>query len=159
MPGNHDHHLLSAWLERRARDGIAPELGLESAVEWAPGRGAGNGGAWLRGRDRVRVAYPGVWLRDDVYATHGHYCDRHTTVPMFERLGAGAMARIVREPADGPRRAEDYEAALGADLRLDPRASPRAAGPESARARTGPPRRRGARWPGSTTAEHGGGGL
>src|SRR5262249_4824712 len=60
----------------------------------------------------VRVAYPGVWLRDDVYASHGHYCDRHTTVPMFERLGAGAMARIVREPESGPRRAEDYEAIL-----------------------------------------------
>ena len=40
-------------------------------------------------------AYPGVWLRDDVYAIHGHYVDRHTTVPMFERLGAGVMARLV----------------------------------------------------------------
>jgi hypothetical protein len=61
---------------------------------------------------RLRVAYPGVWLREDTYATHGHYCDRHTTVPMFERLGAGAMARIVREPAAGPANAEDYEATL-----------------------------------------------
>jgi hypothetical protein len=31
---------------------------------------------------------------------------------MFERLGAGAMARIVRQPAGGPRAAEDYEAIL-----------------------------------------------
>jgi hypothetical protein len=53
-----------------------------------------------------------VWLRDDVYAIHGHYADRHTTVPMFERLGAGVMARVVRDPADGPARAEDYEAVL-----------------------------------------------
>ncbi len=29
---------------------------------------------------------------------------------MFERLGAGAMARIVGEPASGPERVEDYEA-------------------------------------------------
>src|SRR5581483_8719831 len=58
-------------------------------------------------------AYPGVWLRPDVYAFHGHYGDRHTTVPMFERLGAGAMARIVGEPGGGPGSAEDYEAVLG----------------------------------------------
>ena len=58
------------------------------------------------------MAYPGVWLRDDVYATHGHYCDRHTTVPMFERLGAGVMARIISEPDGAPVSAEDYERVL-----------------------------------------------
>ena len=31
---------------------------------------------------------------------------------MFERLGAGIMARLVRDSADGPARAEDYEAVL-----------------------------------------------
>jgi hypothetical protein len=31
---------------------------------------------------------------------------------MLERLGAGVMARIVREPADGPDTAEDYERVL-----------------------------------------------
>jgi hypothetical protein len=47
-----------------------------------------------------------------VYATHGHYCDRHTTVPMFERLAAGVMARLAAEPDGGPRRPEEYEATL-----------------------------------------------
>ena len=61
---------------------------------------------------RVRVAYPGVWLREDVYATHGHYGDRHNTVPILERLGAGLTVRVAGEPAGGPARAEDYEAAL-----------------------------------------------
>ncbi|MDQ6776146.1 MAG: hypothetical protein M3071_08010, partial [Actinomycetota bacterium] len=37
---------------------------------------------------------------------------RHTTIPMFERLGAGVMARLVGEPLGGPARAEDYEAML-----------------------------------------------
>ena len=60
----------------------------------------------------MRAAYPGVWLRGDVYAIHGHYADRHTTVPMFERLGAGAMARLARDAPTGPARAEDYEAIL-----------------------------------------------
>jgi hypothetical protein len=60
----------------------------------------------------VRLAYPGVWLREDVYAIHGHYLDRHITIPTFERLAAGAMARVVGEmPADAAS-PEDYEAAL-----------------------------------------------
>jgi hypothetical protein len=61
---------------------------------------------------RVRASYPGVWLRGDIYATHGHYSDRHNTVPLLERLGAGTVARIVGEPAGGPTAAEDYEGTL-----------------------------------------------
>jgi hypothetical protein len=111
VPGNHDHHLLGAWLERRARPGPPPPLGLEAAVDWRAGETLAVVAGWIEPAE-MRVAYPGVWLREDVYATHGHYCDRHTTVPMFERLGAGAMARIVRQPPAGPERAEDYEAIL-----------------------------------------------
>ena len=65
------------------------------------------------GADRVRVRYPGTWLRDDVYVTHGHYLDRHTTVPTLERLAIGAVARVAGEPAGGPAGAEDYETLLG----------------------------------------------
>jgi hypothetical protein len=111
VPGNHDHHLLSAWLERRARRDAPPPLDLESAVDWRPGEPLATVARWL-GPASVRAAYPGVWLREDVYATHGHYSARHTTIPMFERLGAGAMARVLGEPPGGPARAEDYEAAL-----------------------------------------------
>ena len=54
-----------------------------------------------------------MWLRDDVYATHGHYADRHTTVPILERLGAGVLARVVGQRGRRARRsAEDYEAML-----------------------------------------------
>lgn len=109
--GNHDHHLLGRWLERRASDAVPPELGLESAVDCEGDDALATVASWLAPAS-VRAAYPGVWLRDDVYATHGHYLDRHTTVPMFERLGAGAMARIVREAPSGPTRAEDYERVL-----------------------------------------------
>jgi hypothetical protein len=111
VPGNHDHHLAAGWLARRARDTEPAPLGLESAVDWEAGEALGRVASWLEPA-RVRAAYPGAWLRDDVYAIHGHYGDRHTTVPMFERLGAGAMARIVRDSANGPARAEDYEAVL-----------------------------------------------
>lgn len=111
VPGNHDHHLLAGWLERRARDGVPAPLALENAVDWRRGEALATMAGWL-GPARVRVAYPGVWLRDDVYATHGHYLDRHTTVPTFERLGAGLMAAVVHDRFDGPRRVEDYERAL-----------------------------------------------
>jgi hypothetical protein len=107
VPGNHDHALLRGWLERR--DG-AP-LGLESEVDWDPREGLG-GLVECLAPTRVRVAYPGVWLREDVYAIHGHYGDRHNTVPIVERLGAALNVRLAGEPAGGPRRAEDYEAAL-----------------------------------------------
>jgi hypothetical protein len=116
VPGNHDHRLLASWLERRASDHDPPPLGLETAVDWRAGEPLARLAGWLGPRGsavRPDVAYPGCWLRDDVYATHGHYSDRHATVPMFERLGAGAMARLAGEGAGGPQAAEDYEAILG----------------------------------------------
>ena len=59
----------------------------------------------------VEVAYPGLWLRDDVYATHGHYLDLHFPIPMPERLAAGLMARLVGAVPD-PATPDDYEAVL-----------------------------------------------
>jgi hypothetical protein len=108
VAGNHDHGLLRGWIERR--DPAVP-LGLQSAVEWDPREPLGALAAALAPA-RVRVAYPGVWLREDVYAIHGHYGDRHNTVPILERLGAGVTVRVAGEPDGGPARAEDYEAAL-----------------------------------------------
>jgi hypothetical protein len=116
VPGNHDHRLLVPWLERRARDRSPAALGLAAAVDWRAGEPLARLAAWLAPRGsgiELDVAYPGCWLRDDVYATHGHYSDRHATVPMFERLGAGAMARLAGEGPAGPQSAEDYEAILG----------------------------------------------
>ena len=111
VPGNHDHRLLRGWFERRAARPEVGSLGLESVAQWMEGDPLAAVAAAVAPAS-LRVYYPGLWLRDDVYATHGHYLDRHITVPILERLGAGVMARIVGEPAGGPRRAEDYEATL-----------------------------------------------
>jgi len=107
VPGNHDHALLRGWLERRDPS----PLGLESEVAWDPHEPLGAVVQALAPAN-VRVVYPGVWLRGDTYAIHGHYGDRHNTVPIIERLGAGLTVRLTREPPGGPTRAEDYEAAL-----------------------------------------------
>ncbi len=111
VAGNHDHHLLSRWFERRGATVQPPPLGLETLVDWREDDTLATL-AGLLAPATVRAAYPGVWLRRDIYATHGHYCDRHTTVPLFERISAGGMARVIGEPPAGPASVDDYEAIL-----------------------------------------------
>jgi hypothetical protein len=112
LAGNHDHGLVAGWIDARLL--TEPSGFLELECRLAPEE-AGPLAAALAGNAapaRVGVAYPGVWLRDDVYAIHGHYSDLHTTVPTFERLAAGAMARwVISLPKEGAT-ADDYEAAL-----------------------------------------------
>jgi hypothetical protein len=111
--GNHDHGLLAPCLMRRAVTEPPPApLGTATPLRALAGEPLERVCAAL-GAERVTVSYPGVWLRDNVYATHGHYLDRHTTVPTLERLAIGAVVRIAREPPGGPASAEDYEALLG----------------------------------------------
>ena len=110
VPGNHDHRLLGPWRERRAVLAGPSELGLENDVDWRDDEPLGALAQAL-GPARVRAAYPGVWLRQDVYAIHGHYLDRHITVPILERVGAGAMLRLTGPP-NGLAGAERYEAIL-----------------------------------------------
>ncbi len=109
--GNHDHYLVHGWSERRAAARVPPVLGLQDEV--APGAGEPLARlVELLAPARVRVVYPGVWLRDDVYAIHGQYLDLHLTVPTLERLGAGVMRRVVDLDPSGPRSADDYEMVL-----------------------------------------------
>lgn len=111
VPGNHDHALVAPWLERRHRDEAPPPLGLaETASVLASDTAAVL--AQAAQPARLTLAYPGVWLRDDVYAMHGHYLDRHITVPTLERLSAGAMGRIVGALPPSGAVPNDYERAL-----------------------------------------------
>src|SRR3954447_2996361 len=106
VPGNHDHALAGPWLDHRVRP-----LGLETRVKPQTASPLARQVAGWLGARPVEVAYPGVWLRDGVYATHGHYLDPHGTVPTFERLAAGVMSRMVGGVPD-PAVAEDYERVL-----------------------------------------------
>jgi metallophosphoesterase superfamily enzyme len=110
--GNHDHGLIAGWIDGRLLTEPSGFLGLEHRI---PPEEVGPLAAALAGHAapaRVTVAYPGMWLRDDVYAIHGHYCDVHTTVPTFERLATGAMARWVVDLPDSGATPDDYEAVL-----------------------------------------------
>jgi hypothetical protein len=61
---------------------------------------------------RVRLAYPGLRLRDDVYATHGHYLDAHLTIPRVEGVLAGITGRVAGVRHGTARTPAEYEASL-----------------------------------------------
>jgi len=110
VPGNHDFRLISPWLTWRSRNGPEP-LGLQERA----GPEASIGTRAIAGMLQpasLDVVYPGVWLGDGVYATHGHYLDRHVTIPSFERLGSGVLGRLLRAPAERAAGPDDYEVAL-----------------------------------------------
>jgi len=112
VPGNHDHALIDPWLVARGRRSAPEPMGIAETV--SPRRASPIAAAMERALApaEVVVSYPGTWIREDVWATHGHYLDAHGTLPTFERLAAGAMARLVG-PLPAPRATpDDYEAIL-----------------------------------------------
>jgi UDP-2,3-diacylglucosamine pyrophosphatase LpxH len=71
VPGNHDAPLIRRWaLAQGTR--LEPSHVVPSAASPALESLLG----WLRPA-RSRASYPGVWLRERVWATHGHYLDHH----------------------------------------------------------------------------------
>ena len=107
VPGNHDHRLAEPLLEEVALAGGS--LGLEHRA-LPEGEALTRIAAWL-GDAELSVAYPGVWLRDDVYAIHGHYADCHMTLPRMECLAAAAVMRAAGRPPELTAPA-DYERIL-----------------------------------------------
>lgn len=106
VPGNHDHALVGALcasiggeralrsLEHRLRPAPAHPL-ARLASELAP--------------VRLDFAYPGLWVDDGVYATHGHYMDAHSPVPMVECLAIALAARLRGGPPGLGSTPGDYE--------------------------------------------------
>jgi hypothetical protein len=111
VAGNHDHALVERWLARR--DG---PLSLEQRMTPNEASDLAAALAGRFGKADVEFAYPGVWLREDVYATHGHYLDAHITVPTFERLVIATSARLALDARGGRwndvHSPDDYEALL-----------------------------------------------
>jgi len=108
VPGNHDHRFAEPLLDQVA---LSEEgtLGLEQRTGARDGA-IGKISDWL-GHTELEVAYPGLWLRNDVYAMHGHYMDCHLTLPRAECLAANVLMRISDRPPD-PAEPMDYERVL-----------------------------------------------
>jgi hypothetical protein len=123
VPGNHDHRLAEPLLDELSvadaavadrggagaptqPDDARTPLDLEQVAGPSPGPTAAID-TWL-GPASLRIAYPGLWLREDVYATHGHYMDAHLNLPRAECLAVATLARLSRQiPAAAT--AADYE--------------------------------------------------
>jgi UDP-2,3-diacylglucosamine pyrophosphatase LpxH len=92
VPGNHDVSMVRPWI--RAQDGA-----------WHPGSGVPRDATPELARvtaalapARVSVNYPGVWLSERVWATHGHYLDRHLLPESAFGITRGLLGRL---PHDG----------------------------------------------------------
>ncbi len=110
VAGNHDHALIETWLEHRSELPAPPPLGVEQRIDASAASSMMALLAEWSAPARLTVAYPGLWVRPDVYATHGHYLDCHLTIPTLERLGIGAMGRLMRRPTRAFIGPDDYEA-------------------------------------------------
>ena len=71
VPGNHDRPLVRGWIRHR---GASLEPDSRVPADASP---LLHEQVSLLGAESVEVRYPGVWLADGVWATHGHYLDRH----------------------------------------------------------------------------------
>jgi hypothetical protein len=105
VPGNHDHRLLGHWLER-VKEGDRGS-GLAEIVE-QPHFYGGEIDRWL-GETRLEMRYPGYWVREDVFAHHGHYLDSHITLPTIERPSIATIDRIGGKPTGRRATPQDYE--------------------------------------------------
>jgi hypothetical protein len=93
VPGNHDAPLVRPYLRAHGGpatvDAVIPSAAtpaLEALTRWlAPAS--------------VRVHYPGVWLADGVWATHGHYLDLHLLPESGYGIARGLLGRLPRDGA------------------------------------------------------------
>jgi hypothetical protein len=104
LPGNHDARFAEPLLDRLSLEG--EPLPLDAVAEPTPGPLATIAAALAPAR--LRIAYPGIWLREDVYATHGHYMDLHLRLPRAECVLLAAIGRFAG-PLPDPAVPADYE--------------------------------------------------
>jgi UDP-2,3-diacylglucosamine pyrophosphatase LpxH len=106
VPGNHDAALVGGWLRAR---GMSAAVDAPIPCDATPLLARVT--SWL-GPASVRVHYPGVWLGERVWATHGHYLDRHLLPETAYGIARGLLGRVPR----GAATPVDYERAGGPSL-------------------------------------------
>lgn len=106
VPGNHDAPFVADWARTQGQR-LAPDSAVEPAATPLLARAT----SWLAPA-RVRIHYPGVWLSEGVWATHGHYLDRHLLPESAFGIARGLLGRLPRSGAVPI----DYELAGGPSL-------------------------------------------
>ena len=88
VPGNHDRPLVARWI-RQLGTGLAPDscVPLDATPDLA------RLASWLAPA-RVQAHYPGAWLAPGVWATHGHYLDRHLLPEAAFGVTRGLLGRV-----------------------------------------------------------------
>jgi Calcineurin-like phosphoesterase len=106
VPGNHDARLVHSWALARGESlGIADDVDLTATPELS------MLASWLAPA-QVQCSYPGFWVSDRIWATHGHYLDRHLIPETAFGLRRSAITRLLgrRAPPQGLRGAPiEYE--------------------------------------------------
>jgi hypothetical protein len=106
VPGNHDAALVRPWLRTH---GVP--LGLDADVPRDATPLLARLTSWFEPA-RVRVQYPGAWLSERVWATHGHYLDRHLLPESAYGIARGLLGRLPR----GGATPADYDRAGGPSI-------------------------------------------
>lgn len=106
VPGNHDRALVTPWVKR-----MGAGLAVDSRVPVDATPALAVLTSWLAPA-RVQVHYPGVWLAPGLWATHGHYLDRHLLPESAFGVTRGLLGRVP-QPGASP---IDYERAGGVSL-------------------------------------------
>jgi UDP-2,3-diacylglucosamine pyrophosphatase LpxH len=97
VPGNHDIALVRPWLRAH---GVPAAVDAQIPLDATPLLAQVTA---MLAPARVRVHYPGFWLSDRVWATHGHYLDRHLLPESAFGVARGLLGRLPRDgatPAD-----------------------------------------------------------
>jgi predicted phosphodiesterase len=97
VPGNHDIALVRPWLRTHG-----PPTGVDTRLPTDATPMLARLAHWLSPA-QVRVHYPGIWLSEGVWATHGHYLDRHLLPESAFGIARGLLGRLPRDgamPAD-----------------------------------------------------------
>src|SRR4029079_709793 len=96
VPGNHDARLVRPWLRSNGvPDAVDAEVPPDATSLLAAVV------SWLRPA-RVSVRSPGGWLSPRVWATHGHYLDRHLLPESAFGIARGLLGRPPRDGVTPP---------------------------------------------------------
>lgn len=93
VPGNHDAALTRKWARAQGAALTLDALAPHGASPWLA-----ELTSWLAPA-RVTVRTPGVWISDRVWATHGHYLDRHLLPESAWGIARGHVRRDERADA------------------------------------------------------------